>query len=134
MNNLFPQLPYRRNAASQSEHNRMIETLANRLEERGLYVLADHINWHKGTPQKLDHHIPDLIYWDQGQQVIVEVETLDSCDSVHAISQFRAFSKAGPTVVVIPPEPLLPGFKKSHLENLIRQNKLSNVQVAIFEP
>lgn len=85
-------LPFTRDSLQQDTHNNIISIAAGILVANDYYVIADHINWIAGKPPKLGKHIPDIYAVRENTRIIVEVETRDSFNTNHAISQLKEFN------------------------------------------
>ncbi|GAA2775392.1 MULTISPECIES: hypothetical protein [Bacillati] len=96
-------MPFARLNEAQSVHNRMVRSTAEQLVREGFEVFADHIGWSGGTPIEVDGYRPDIIAIKNRQMYLLEVETMDSYNKEHCISQISAFSKALPETHVILP-------------------------------
>lgn len=82
----------RRNPINQSKHDRRVLFEARAYESRGYYVEADISDYFQ--PLTVFGHRPDVKAEKGSYVCIVEVETLDTINSAHALSQDRAFRKA----------------------------------------
>jgi len=87
-------LPVIRDVLQEDIHNKIILITATNLLNSGYYVLADHVNWSAGAPPKIFKHTPDIYAYRGESKLIVEVETRDSFNSGHALSQIKSFNSA----------------------------------------
>ncbi|TEB08606.1 hypothetical protein Psch_02172 [Pelotomaculum schinkii] len=92
----------KRSADSQINHNNMVRYIANDLVSKGYGVLADHINWPKGSPGKINGYIPDLTVTNTDSFIIFEIETCSTYSDDHTREQLTAFDKKGGTYIIIP--------------------------------
>lgn len=104
LNNSLNQLKrYNREPKSQSEHNRVVKFIAEKLHSDEFQVTADHVFWPYGRPNIIRGHRPDIIAVKNSAKIIIEVETIDSFTDQHSIDQLISFSKGGiETHVIIP--------------------------------
>lgn len=93
----------KRSADSQIDHNNMVRYIANDLASQGYSVLADHINWPKGSPGAINGYIPDLTLTNTDSFIIFEIETCPTYSDDHTREQLIAFDKKGGTYIIIPP-------------------------------
>jgi hypothetical protein len=82
----------RRNPRSQSKHDRRVLLEARKYERSG-YDVEAHVDGYL-RPGEVYGYIPDVKAEKDSYVCIVEVETLDSINSAHALAQHHAFLKA----------------------------------------
>ena len=80
-----------RSQQTQSKHNKKVSDLAWSYNGRGYTVKADVGNYPR--PRMINGKMPDLWVEKDGQVIIIEVETYDSVNTTHAISQKKTFQE-----------------------------------------
>lgn len=88
---------------SQANHDKMVRYVAKDLVAKGYNVLADGINWPKGTPPEINGYIPDITATKNNLLLIFEVETCPTYDNDHTRAQLSAFSRRSTTYIIVPP-------------------------------
>ncbi|MBE1444321.1 hypothetical protein [Paenibacillus sp. OAS669] len=91
----------RRTPTAQSEHDSVVKEIALLNHNNGKYVLADHIQWVHGKPNKIGDIIPDIAIYDNTGITHVEVETMDSLMLGHSISQYQKMNRVKNSIVVL---------------------------------
>lgn len=82
---------------NQPLHDEFVESVASQYKKDGYKVYADLAGWEK--PEPISGHRPDVhavpsADMDEAVEVIVEVETCDTCDDEgHTKAQYQAFAR-----------------------------------------
>lgn len=75
--------------AEQSKHDLHIYRWASFLDCKGWFVKADICGWNK--PPVINGYRPDILAKKESKKKLIEVETKNTKNSLHALSQERAF-------------------------------------------
>ena len=81
-----------RSPKSQSKHDREVEKIVEEYKEKGYSVSADIRGYSK--PKTVSGYRPDVVATKDNREIIIEVETLDSLNSVRDLEQKGAFQRA----------------------------------------
>ena len=88
-----------------SQHNEIVQRVAQALRDRGLYVRADHIQWPNGAPTDYGGVRPDVDAAHLGNIVyVVEAETEETLSTTETEEQLRRLGlfKKGQLVLAVP--------------------------------
>jgi len=93
-----------REKEEQNAHDSMLRTRANNLKKEGYAVKAD-LEEYEEKPEEINGKIPDITATKDNEEIIVEVETCESCTLEHTKEQYEAFSSvSGAEFHVVIPE------------------------------
>lgn len=81
-----------RTKARQSKHNSEVLRIAKESKNKGYKVQADIKGYPK--PSKRGRYRPDVIATKGNEEIIIEVETVDSANSPRDLAQQEAFKRA----------------------------------------
>lgn len=81
---------YTRLKENQEQHDMGVAYYANLLSNKEFLIYADLPGMIK--PGKIGDYVPDIYATNGNEEIIIEVETMDSVDSSHAMGQNLAFS------------------------------------------
>lgn len=84
-------------------HDNMVRYIANDLASRGYSVLADHIEWPKGSPGMIHGYIPDITINNTDSFIIFEIRTCANFSDEHTREELTIFDRKGGTYIIIPP-------------------------------
>lgn len=82
-------MTYIRLKENQEKHDMGVAHYANLLSKKGFIVFADLPGMAK--PKQIGDYIPDIYAIGVNEEIVIEVETVDSVSSTHAIGQNLAF-------------------------------------------
>jgi len=81
-----------RTLKTQSDHDKMVKTMADKFEREGMQVKADHIGHRNGQPPSIGGYIPDVLATAMSKKIILEAETPETIASEDTRKQMQAFS------------------------------------------
>jgi len=81
-----------RTIKTQSDHDKMVKAMADKLEREGMQVQADHIGHKNGQPTIIGGYIPDVVGSSYSKKIIVEAETQDTISAESTKDQMESFS------------------------------------------
>ena len=81
-----------RSTKTQSDHDKMVKTMADKFERDGMSVQADHIGHRNGQPSEIAGHIPDVLASNYQKKIILEAETPETISLDDTKKQMQAFS------------------------------------------
>lgn len=81
-----------RTTKNQSDHDKMVKTMADKFERDGMTVKADHIGHKNGQPPVIGGRIPDILATHYQKKIILEAETSDSISLEDTKKQMQTFS------------------------------------------
>lgn len=81
-----------RTKVSQSKHDQKVQQVAEEYKQKGYKISADLPGYSK--PPKRGSYIPDIIAKKDKEEIIVEVETVDSVNNPRDLAQQGAFQRA----------------------------------------
>lgn len=82
-------MTYIRLKENQEQHDMCVAYYVNLLSKNGYLVFADLPNMIK--PKQIDKYIPDIYAVGVNEEIVIEVETVDSKNSLHSIAQNLSF-------------------------------------------
>ncbi|MBR9706263.1 hypothetical protein GOV14_04460 [Candidatus Pacearchaeota archaeon] len=101
-----------RTIGSEEDHTKLVEAMAKKLEQEGMFVQADHIGHRNGRPNVIGGHIPDVQGTSSDNRIVAEAETVRTISLDETKSQFLAFSSGVSEFHVIVPKGYIPYMKQ----------------------
>ena len=119
-----------RTLKTQSDHDKMVKTMADTFEGEGMQVKADHIGHRNGRPDPINGYVPDVEATNMNRTVILEAETHDTISDESTNKQMQAFSTVnGAEFHVIVPEGYTEAMRKQAMEWGIHIDKFWSMEV-----